>query len=79
MRPNTFLWSGRNIVFNFLNDEKKEITINKLQIEVWGHKSKLDTHTVETHVYRLRKKVESKFKDKSFIVLGLCILFKLLA
>ena len=55
-------------ILNFLNVEKKEITINKLQTEVWGHKSKLDTHTVETHVYRLRKKVESKFKDKSFIL-----------
>ena len=55
-------------ILNFLNIEKKEITIDKLQIEVWGHKSKLDTHTVETHVYRLRKKVESKFKDKSFIL-----------
>ena len=47
---------------------KKPISISDLQSKVWGHKSKLETHTVETHVYRLRKKVEKKFQDKSFII-----------
>ena len=55
-------------IISFLNKSKKAIKIEELQSEVWGHKSKLDTHTVETHVYRLRKKVEKKFKDTSFIV-----------
>ena len=54
-------------IITFLNNSKGPVTINKLQSEVWGHKSKLETHTVETHVYRLRKKVEKKFNDKFFI------------
>ena len=44
------------------------VSIRRLQTEVWGYKSKLETHTVETHVYRLRKKVEKSFNDKSFIL-----------
>ena len=55
-------------IITFLNNSKGPVTINKLQSEVWGHKSKLETHTVETHVYRLRKKVEKKFNDKFFII-----------
>ena len=55
-------------IISFLNNSRGPVTINKLQSEVWGHKSKLETHTVETHVYRLRKKVEKKFNDKFFII-----------
>ena len=55
-------------IINYLNLMKKPISISDLQSKVWGHKSKLETHTVETHVYRLRKKVEKKFQDKSFII-----------
>ena len=55
-------------IIDYLNRAKKEIKISKLQSEVWGHKSNLETHTVETHVYRLRKKVEKKFNDRSFIL-----------
>ena len=54
-------------IITYLNNSRGPVTINKLQSEVWGYKSKLETHTVETHVYRLRKKVEKKFNDKFFI------------
>ena len=55
-------------IISFLKNYKAPISIRKLQSEVWGYKSRLETHTVETHVYRLRKKVEKKFNDKSFIL-----------
>ena len=38
-------------IINYLNSSNKEITVENLQFEVWGHRSKLETHTVETHVY----------------------------
>ena len=55
-----------NIVI-YLNNSKKPVKISKLQTEVWGHNSKLETHTVETHIYRLRKKIKDIFNDDLFI------------
>ena len=56
-----------NIII-FLYNSKKPVKISKLQTEVWGHNSKLETHTVETHIYRLRKKIYKIFKDENFII-----------
>tara|TARA_Y100000996_G_scaffold398979_1_gene367559 strand:- start:475 stop:1038 length:564 start_codon:yes stop_codon:yes gene_type:complete len=51
----------------YLKNSQKPVTINQLQVEVWGHSSKLETHTVETHIYRLRKKISDMFNDYNFI------------
>ncbi len=55
-----------NIII-YLKNSKKPVKISKLQTEVWGHNSKLETHTVETHIYRLRKKINDFFNDNKFI------------
>ena len=54
-------------IITFLKKAKKPVSIDELQINVWGHSSKLDTHTVETHIYRLRKKISDKFNNDNFI------------
>ena len=51
----------------FLKKSQKPVSIDELQTEVWAHSSKLDTHTVETHIYRLRKKISKKFNNDNFI------------
>ena len=51
----------------FLKKQKQPININILQKEVWGYAEESETHTVETHIYRLRKKVKKSFDDQNFI------------
>ena len=52
----------------FLNDSEKPQKINVLQNQVWRYSNKLETHTVETHIYRLRRKIYDNFKDDNFII-----------
>ena len=51
----------------FLNN-KKPISKDKILSFVWNYSSDADTHTVETHIYRLRKKIKDKFSDENFIL-----------
>ena len=52
----------------FLNKSDGPVNINQLQEKVWGYNSELETHTVETHIYRLRKKIIDNFSDNQFIL-----------
>ena len=54
-------------VILFLKNSNKPSSVRKLQKNVWGHVPDLETHTVETHIYRLRKKIKDKFQDDDFI------------
>ena len=52
----------------FLNKDNLSKKVIDLQKNVWGYSSDIETHTVETHVYRLRKKISDTFKDDKFIL-----------
>ena len=52
----------------YLNSNKNKHNVLDLQKNIWKYSSDLETHTVETHIYRLRKKIDDKFSDKNFIL-----------
>jgi len=52
----------------YLNKSKSPVKIDELQKNVWEYSSEIETHTVETHIYRLRKKIKDKFGDERFIL-----------
>ena len=51
----------------YLNNSKKPVNVETLEKEIWQHSSDLETHTVETHIYRLRKKIKAEFGDDDLI------------
>tara|TARA_B100000787_G_scaffold36642_1_gene25729 strand:+ start:56 stop:643 length:588 start_codon:yes stop_codon:yes gene_type:complete len=52
----------------YLNEKNTKHDVLDLQKNIWGYSSDMETHTVETHIYRLRKKISNKFNDKNFIL-----------
>ena len=52
----------------YLNDKKIKQNVADLQKNIWGYSVNMETHTVETHIYRLRKKISDLFKDEKFIL-----------
>ena len=52
----------------YLSKSIEPVSIDELQKEIWGYGVDLETHTVETHIHRLRKKVFSTFEDQNFII-----------
>ena len=55
-------------IIMFLKNHKTPQKIEILQSKIWKYSSNLETHTVETHVYRLRKKIKETFNDDNFII-----------
>ena len=73
--------NSRKIYFNEINldltekecdlilfiQSNKRANLKEIQKNVWGYTSDLETHTVETHIYRIRKKMIESFSDDNFI------------
>ena len=55
-------------LIELLFKEKKSLSKNYILKKIWNYSDNADTHTVETHIYRLRKKIYNKFNDEKFIL-----------
>ena len=56
------------IFFCLLDNTNSYVSKKDLLLKVWSYGAGIDTHTLETHVYALRKKIEIKLKVKNLIM-----------
>ena len=63
-----FITEKEVMMIELLFNEKKPLTKDYILKKIWNYSDKADTHTVETHIYRLRKKIFNKFNDDKFIL-----------
>ncbi len=55
-------------LIELFSKKNKPLSKNLILSTVWNYSSEADTHTVETHIYRLRKKINKLFEDENFII-----------
>ena len=59
-----------NLLFYFYNNKNIEIAKNDLLSEIWGVSKNVNTHTLETHIYRLKQKLQKIEPNLSFSLLN---------
>lgn len=65
---NLDLTEKETLMILYLKSKSYPCSVDELQKSVWKQSTELETHTVETHIYRLRKKIKDKFQDEKFII-----------
>tara|TARA_B110001450_G_scaffold98237_1_gene93184 strand:+ start:126 stop:707 length:582 start_codon:yes stop_codon:yes gene_type:complete len=55
-------------VILYLNETNLTHSILDLQNNIWRYSPGIETHTVETHIYRIKQKFLEKFEDRNFII-----------
>ena len=70
IKDNTYIYITEREakLIELLFNEKKSLTKNYILKKIWNYSDNADTHTVETHIYTLRKKIFTKFNDEKFIL-----------
>ena len=65
---NLDLTEKETLMILYLKNKSYPCNVDELQKSVWKQSTELETHTVETHIYRLRKKIKDRFQDEKFII-----------